>query len=98
MIFLRRIVPGAADDSYGVEVARLAGLPDRVVARAREILKELESGAGRQVPVSKEADDGQLSMTDLGAQRLRQALEALNVETLTPIEAMNALYKLKQML
>ena len=98
MIFLRRIVPGAADDSYGVEVAKLAGLPDRVVARAREILKELESGAGKQAPASKEADDDQVSMIDLGAQRLRQALEAINVETLTPIEAMNTLYQLKQML
>ena len=98
MIFLRRIVPGAADDSYGVEVAKLAGLPDRVVARAREILKELESGAGKQAPVSKAQDDDQVSMIDLGAQRLRQALEAINVETLTPIEAMNTLYKLKQML
>ena len=44
-IFLRKIVPGAADDSYGIEVAKLAGIPDRVITRAREILKELESGA-----------------------------------------------------
>ena len=98
MIFLRRIVPGAADDSYGVEVAKLARLPDRVVARERAILKELESGAGKQAPASKAQDDDQVSMIDLGAQRLRQALEAINVETLTPIEAMNTLYKLKQML
>lgn len=43
MIFLRKIVPGAADDSYGIEVAKLAGIPDRVITRAREILKDLES-------------------------------------------------------
>ena len=45
IVFLRKIVPGAADDSYGVEVARLAGLPDKVVSRARELLRALESGA-----------------------------------------------------
>ena len=44
VIFLRKIVPGAADDSFGIEVARLAGIPDKVVSRARTILKELESG------------------------------------------------------
>ena len=43
MIFLRKIVPGAADDSYGIEVAKLAGIPDPVITRAREILAELES-------------------------------------------------------
>ena len=100
MIFLRRIVPGAADDSYGVEVAKLAGLPDKVVARARDILRELEGGQGKQSPAKKAApaDDDQVTMLDLGDQQLRQALESINVETLTPIEAMNELFKLKQML
>ena len=45
IVFLRKIVPGAADDSYGVEVAKLAGLPERVVSRARQLLRDLESGA-----------------------------------------------------
>ena len=67
-------------------------------ASSKEILKELESSAGKQAPVTAKEDDDQVSMIDLGAQRLRQALEAINVETLTPIEAMNTLYKLKQML
>ena len=98
MIFLRKIVPGAADDSYGVEVAKLAGLPDRVVTRAREILKKLESEAPQAVRAPAAQPDEQVSMMDMGAGELRRALEAVTVETLTPIEAMNVLYKLKQML
>ncbi len=98
MIFLRKIVPGAADDSYGVEVAKLAGLPNAVISRAREILKELEQ-QGFQGPVSAAPEpDDQVSMMDMTALSLREALENLTVETLTPIEAMNELYKLKMML
>ena len=97
MIFLRKIVPGAADESYGVEVAKLAGLPNTVVSRAREILAELESGAVAPVVVAKESED-QLSMLDLRSQQVCDALSAITVETLTPIEAMNELYKLKRML
>ena len=97
MIFLRKIVPGAADDSYGVEVAKLAGLPGTVISRARQILAELEAGTATPVVVAKEADD-QLSMLDLRSQQVCDALAAITVETLTPIEAMNELYKLKRML
>ena len=98
MIFLRKIVPGAADDSYGVEVAKLAGLPGAVVNRAREILTELEQEGGVQrIIVDKEPED-QMSMLDLRSNQVCAALEALSVETLTPIEAMNELYKLKKML
>ena len=96
IVFLRKIVPGAADDSYGVEVAKLAGLPDRVITRARELLRELESGAPvRTVTV---AAPDQLSIASMENDALRRRLESLAVETLTPIEAMNALYELKQML
>ena len=98
MIFLRKIVPGAADDSYGVEVARLAGLPDRVITRARALLRELESGAAPSAPKAAAAQPEQVSMLDLHTDELRAALEAVNVETLTPIEAMNVLYRLRQML
>ena len=99
MIFLRKIVPGATDDSYGVEVAKLAGLPNAVVARAGEILEELENEAGvvRVREVVREEDD-QISMLDLRSQQVCDALSAISVETLTPIEAMNELYKLKKML
>ena len=96
MIFLRKIVPGAADDSYGVEVAKLAGLPDRVVRRARELLKKLENGA--PVKTVRVAADDQISMTNLENDSLRKRLEQLSVETMTPIEAMNALFELKKMI
>ena len=97
MIFLRKIVPGGADRSYGVEVAKLAGLPEKVVTRARAILKELEAGGG--VPVQAvPAETDQMSMMDLDAVSIREKLAAISVETLTPIEAMNVLYQLKQMI
>jgi DNA mismatch repair protein MutS len=98
MIFLRKIVPGAADDSYGVEVAKLAGLPAPVITRAREILKELESGNHTSRVVVAEEPQEQLSMLDLRSQQVCAALSAISVETLTPIEAMNELYKLKKLL
>ena len=99
MIFLRKIVPGATDDSYGVEVAKLAGLPNAVVSRAREILQELEqeNGVHHAAPAYEEPDD-QISMLDIRSQQVCDALTAISVETLTPIEAMNELYKLKKML
>ncbi len=99
MIFLRRIVPGAADQSYGVEVAKLAGLPDKVVARARALLAELESqGVTAPAAAAPMAEDAQISLDTLGESALRKRLAAITVETLTPIEAMNLLYELKQML
>ena len=100
MIFLRKIVPGATDDSYGIEVAKLAGIPAPVITRAREILQELESesGAPAQAPAKTADEEDQVSMLDLASQRVCAALSSLSVETLTPIEAMNELYKLKLML
>ena len=98
MIFLRKIVPGAADDSYGVEVAKLAGLPNPVINRAREILAELESQTPAAPVQAVMPEEDQVSMLDLRATQVCQALEKISVETLTPIEAMNELYKLKKML
>ena len=99
MIFLRKIVPGATDDSFGVEVAKLAGLPNSLITRARQILQELESqDAPRPAKQLAEDADDQISMLDLRSQQVCQVLESLSVETLTPIEAMNELYKLKKML
>ena len=98
MIFLRKIVPGAADDSYGIEVAKLAGIPNAVIARAREILAELEAEGATPAPAAPKAPDDQVSMLDLTGQQVISALSAITVETLTPIEAMNELYKLKKLL
>ncbi len=98
MIFLRKIVPGATDDSFGIEVAKLAGLPNAVIARAKEILTELEQ-EGLPAPAVQPAEpDDQISMLDLRAQEVCAELEKLSPETLTPIEAMNELYRLKKML
>ena len=99
MIFLRKIVPGATDDSYGIEVAKLAGIPNVVISRAREILAELEAeGGAHMVPAAVAEPEDQVSLMDLTGQQIIAALSALTVETLTPIEAMNELYKLKKML
>ncbi len=99
MIFLRKIVPGATDDSFGIEVAGLAGLPGSVITRARQILKELEHQDPQAIrPVRQEEPDDQVSMLQLSSLQVCDALQALQVETLTPIEAMNELYKLKKML
>jgi DNA mismatch repair protein MutS len=98
MIFLRKIVPGATDDSFGIEVAKLAGLPGTVVNRARQILAELEADGHAPVKIVTAEPQEQISMLDLSSQQVCAALEGLSVETLTPIEAMNELYKLKKML
>ena len=98
MIFLRKIVPGATDDSFGVEVAKLAGLPNSVVNRARQILAQLESQDPQPQKAAAPEPEDQVSMLDLTSQQVCAALEAITLETLTPIEAMNELYKLKKML
>ena len=98
MIFLRKIIPGATDDSYGIEVAKLAGIPNVVISRAREILAELEAEGSVAAPKVQEEPEDQVSMLDLTGQQIIAALSGITVETLTPIEAMNELYKLKKML
>ena len=98
MIFLRKIVPGATDDSFGVEVAMMAGLPDRVVARARQILRALETGKATSPAPVREMSTDQIFMGDPKLEAVRTRLEGLSVETLTPIEALNILYDLKQQL
>ncbi|MGD9738056.1 MAG: DNA mismatch repair protein MutS [Bauldia sp.] len=100
--FLHRIVPGAADRSYGVQVARLAGLPKSVVSRAREVLKQLEA-ADRRSPAAALIDDLPLFRTNAAAEeepadRLREALAAIDTDDLTPREALAALYRLKALL
>ncbi len=93
--FLRRIVKGAADDSYGVEVAKLAGLPSSVIARAKTVLKELESERKEEPPkaVKSEDEDMQLTMTHENDE-IREILLGVDINTLTPIESMNLLVKL----
>ncbi|MDD4698716.1 MAG: DNA mismatch repair protein MutS [Oscillospiraceae bacterium] len=89
--FLRKIVRGGADDSYGIEVAKLSGIPDVVINRAKQILKKLETEGAPQITV-KADEIGQLPMELLGAKVLLDELKALDVNALTPIEAMNMLF------
>ena len=97
--FLRRIIPGAADKSYGIHVARLAGLPKVVTNRAEKILNELE--AAEPEPRTKVATEQEAAPVDdlmgsLFGNTLRDELLSMDVMTMTPIEAMNTLYRLQR--
>jgi len=95
VIFLRKIVPGGADNSYGIEVAALAGIPKQVVARAREILEKLSLEQPSPKIIRTEHDEQpQLSFGDFTAQEICDELKMLDVSTLTPIEAISKLYEL----
>ena len=96
MIFLRKIVPGGADRSYGVEVAKLAGLPEAVIAKAKGYLKELEESGARAVPKAEAAAADQISLADVGADQVRKTLLSTDLNSLTPIEAMNLLFELQR--
>ena len=97
VVFLRKIIPGGADQSYGIEVAKLAGVPGRVINRAREILAQLEAqGGAAPRPNLPERQEDQVSLGDLAGTQVLNTLRNTAVETLTPIEALNLLYQLKQ--
>ena len=96
IIFLRKILSGGADRSYGIEVAKLAGLPETVLKRARAILEELEAEGGPRVPPRREAE--QVSLGSIGESEVLDALRRCQPDALTPIEAMSLLYELKQKL
>ena len=97
LIFLRKIVRGAADDSYGIEVAKLAGVPDAVITRAKTCLRELEEKQPTVVRTAKPAEDeGQISFTDVGSDEIKRLVREASLDTMTPIEAMNFLYELKK--
>ena len=100
--FLRRIVKGGADESFGIEVAKLAGVPDSVVKRAKVILKELEQNKidikfkAEDAVVEEDEDDIQFNFTVNGKNEIIEILKTIDVNTLTPIEAMQTLYDLKK--
>lgn len=98
VIFLRKIVRGGADDSYGIEVAKLAGVPQVVVDDAKRILAQLESGEKVRTVFAPVNDDMQMSLSATTSGLALQKLEKLQVDTLTPIEALNILYELKKLL
>ena len=99
IVFLRRLVAGGADRSYGVEVARLAGLPESVVNRAREILRELESnGHGKPAPLPRPIPtvDVQLPLFDSPAHPALERLREVDVNRLTPLQAITLLSELAE--
>ena len=105
ILFLRRMEPGAASRSYGIEVARAAGLPPKVIRRAREVLRNLEGGEfdERGVPrlaqgASARAEPAQLGLFAPPPDPLREALRRLEPERMTPLEALVELERLKRSL
>ncbi len=95
--FLRRIVRGPADESYGIEVAKLAGIDQRVVNRAKEILRSIERDgvvASEKPTAAPAPDNGQMSLMDATDNPIVARLKELDVNILTPIEAMQELYEL----
>ena len=120
IIFLRKIVPGGADDSYGIEVAGLAGVPGSIIKRAKSVLKTLEDGdksaprsgnlssshhagsseteGNSQVSEPVSAMTSQISLLDMGSNEVAEKLSSTDLNTLTPLEALNLLYELKQKL
>ncbi len=99
VIFLRKIVRGGTDDSYGIEVAKLAGVPNEVVKRAKEILAMIEDGAPKEQRAKKElADDLFSGLTKSKDSEVADRIREIDINTLTPIEAINALFELKKLL
>ncbi len=100
IVFLRRVEPGPADKSYGIEVARLAGLPRRVIERAREILHQHEQSEHRLgealLPTSAPAPPEQTALFTPLDREVLQALRAADLDNLTPLEALNLLARLKK--
>lgn len=97
--FLRRIVPGPADDSYGIEVAKLAGLPAGVTKRAHAVLRQLEASApGRRQTLQLDFETVEAYNNPVVPSEVVEKLHNVDIETLTPLEALNFLYELKNTL
>jgi len=96
VVFLHKIVPGSADKSYGIHVARLAGLPRTVIHRAEEILKELERGSYRAPARPRRVAEVRQLPLFPEASPIVEELKKLDVESMTPLEALNKLYELQQ--
>ena len=103
IVFLRRIIPGGVDESYGIEVSKLAGIPRWVIDRAYEVLSSLEEGqAVSEARVKTRAkpreESEQLYFIDEKAEAIKKRLRQADPNTLTPIEALNLIYELKKLL
>ena len=95
IVFLRRIVPGGCDDSFGIEVAALAGIDDKIISRAKEVLSDLENGVVQfKMPMAIAPAAAETKAND----KLAKALSAIDPNVLTPIEALSKLSELKSYL
>ena len=103
IVFLRRIIPGGVDESYGIEVSKLAGIPRWVIDRAYEVLSSLEEGqavseAKVHTRVKPKEENDQLYFIDEKSETIKKRLRSADPNTLTPIEALNLIYELKKLL
>ena len=95
LLFLRKILPGAADESYGIEVAKLAGVPDSVIRAANAHLRELTEQGAAPAAAAAKAESDQVSFADVGASTAADRLRRIDPNTLTPLEALKLIYELK---
>ena len=99
IIFLRKVVAGAADKSYGIQVAKLAGIPKSIIDRAREILDTLERKERAMVEETRTPTPSrQLSLFDSREQDVLDSVRTMSIETMSPIDALNALARLQEKL
>ncbi|MBN1681671.1 MAG: DNA mismatch repair protein MutS [Anaerolineae bacterium] len=100
VVFLHRLMPGGADRSYGIHVARLAGIPKSVIKRAADILLELEASGGDFSVEKRETPDGpvQLSFFQADPDPVIEALRQLQIDEMSPLDAITILYELKRMI
>nr|HPI32130.1 DNA mismatch repair protein MutS [candidate division Zixibacteria bacterium] len=98
VVFLHHIIPGGCDDSYGIEVARLAGLPRSAIARARQILRLLESGKFTRSELGRGLykERVQPTLFDQKPSATEEQIRALDLDRMTPLEALDALRKMKE--
>ena len=105
LTFLRKIVKGPVDESYGIEVAKLAGIPSEIVKRSKEILTGLESSDGKRSAEnhteSRRSESGEnavesLSIMDMYRDDVCEQIKKTDINTLTPIEAMNLIFEWKK--
>jgi len=99
IIFLRKIVPGGTDESYGIHVAKLAGVPKAVIKNANDVLRSLErksSLISKKEKQSNEMQIGQLDMYNYKLAEIAQEVDKINLNELTPIDALNILVKIKE--
>jgi DNA mismatch repair protein MutS len=101
IVFLHKIVPGSTDDSYGIYVARLAGVPEKIISRARQILSKLELKSDlKQSLKNNLSNESQLNLFDQNTNadftKITEALDAIDINHLTPVQALQKLQELKE--